>query len=276
MTGTVGLESVPATASYSCAAQRSASAIAAQGRIVSRAEELAGPDTVPSGVPNGYTPCSYQVPSTGIYSIAMIGPSGLSSDLNGGIAADVGLTSPNDFNANQNTSVAGWDVTVRDSLADAATAQTGRLYTYTLALFTGNNGLPVNLVNYVVTPDGYRYKVDDHGMDPNGWVQYANRLGFLDPDGKTPLYHDAVALNMGQPAQLTSIQAGVIFATPEFPMFFEPPAPQTLTALGIPLTPIRPQVGALTFRPTGTPVCPMTSSVARSLSHRRSTACTRS
>ncbi|MBJ7595755.1 MAG: hypothetical protein JF886_13020 [Candidatus Dormibacteraeota bacterium] len=246
--GTVGLESVPTTTSYSCAAQRSTSGVAAQGKIVSRGEELAGPDTVPSSVPNGYTPCYYQVPSTGIYSIAMIGPSGPSSDADGGVAADVGLASASDFNASQLTSVAGWDVTVRDSLADATTTRPGRLYTFTLALFTGGNGRPADLINYVVTPDGYRYKVDDHGMDPNGWIQYANRLGFLDPDGKTPLYHDAVAVNSGHPAQLTSIQGGVIFARPEFPMFFEPPAPAALTALGIPLAPTAPQVSSLTFR----------------------------
>ncbi len=248
VTGTVGLESVPATPSYSCAAQRSVSGLATQGKIVSRAAELAGPDTVPAGVANGYTPCYYQVPATGIYSIAMIGPSGPASDLDGGVAADVGLASASDFNASQLTSVAGWDVTVRDSLADATTTRPGRLYTFTLALFTGGNGRPVDLINYVVTPDGYRYKVDDRGMDPNGWIQYANQLGFLDPDGKTPLYHDAVAVNSGHPAQLTSIQGGVIFARPEFSMFFEPPAPEALTALGIPLAPTAPQVSSLTFR----------------------------
>ena len=222
VTGTVGLESVPATPSYSCAAQRSASSIAAQGKIVSRAQELAGPDTVPAGVPNGYTPCYYQAPVTGIYSIAMVGPSGFSSDTDGQPATDIALTSPHDYDATQLTSIAAWDVTVRDDLADATSTRPGRLFTYMLSLFAGGNGHPVDIVTYVVTPDGYRYKVDDRGMDPAGWIQYANQLGFLDPDGKTPLYHDAVALNSGHPQQLTSIQAGVLFAKPEFPMFFEP------------------------------------------------------
>jgi hypothetical protein len=83
------------------------------------------------------------------------------------------------------------------------------------------------------------------------WIQYANQRGFLDPDGKTPLYHDAVAVNSGHPQQLTSIQAGVLFATPEFPMFFDPPAPETLAALGIPLSPTAPRVSALTFKGAG-------------------------
>lgn len=251
VTGTVGLEAVPATPSYSCDAQRSASGSAAQGKIVSRAEELAGPDTVPAGVPNGYTACYFQVPTTGIYSIAMVGPSGFSSDSDGQPATDIALSSPHDYDGTQLTSIAAWDVTVRDSLSDATTTRPGRLFTYMLSLFAGGNGHPVDIVTYVVTPDGYRYKVDDRGMDPAGWIQYANQLGFLDPDGKTPLYHDAVALNVGQPAQLTSIQAGVLFAKPEFPMFFEPPAPEALTALGVPLTPTAPQVSALSFKGTG-------------------------
>jgi hypothetical protein len=251
VTGTVGFEAVPATPSYSCNAQRTATGIASQGRILSRAEELAGPDTVPAGVPNGYTACYYQAPATGVYSIAMVGPSGFSSDTDAQPATDIALISPHDFDATQLTSVAAWDVTVRDSLADASTTRPGRLFTYMLSLYAGGNGHPVDIVSYVVTPDGYRYKVDDRGMDPAGWIQYANQLGFLDPDGKTPLYHDAVALNTGHPAQLTSIQGGVIFAKPEFPMFFEPPAPEALSALGIPLTPTAPQVSALSFKGAG-------------------------
>ena len=251
VTGTVGLETVPATPSYSCAAQRSASGVAAQGKIISRAEELAGPDTVPGGVANGYTECFYQVPSTGVYSIAMVGPSGFSSDTDGQPATDIVLTSPHDFDATQLTSVAAWDVTVRDSLADATSTRPGRVFTYLLSLYAGGNGHPVDIVTYTVTPDGYIYKVDDRGMDPAGWIQYGTKLGFLDPDGTTPLYHDAMALNTGQPAQLTSIQGGVLFAKPDFPMFFEPPDGAALTALGIPLTPIAPQVSALSFRGSG-------------------------
>ena len=244
---------MPAAASYSCAAQRSTSGIAAQGTIGSRAEELTGPDTVPAGVANAYTPCYYQVPATGIYSIAILGPSGFNTNTDGQPATDITLTSPHDYDATQLSSTAAWDVTVRDLLTDATTTRPGRLFTYTLSFFAGGNGHPVDIVTYVVTPDGYRYKVDDRGMDPAGWIQYANQLGFLDPDGNTPLYHDAVALNAGQPAQLTSIQAGVIFAKPEFPMFFEPPAAEALTALGIPLAPTAPQVSSLSFQVNGHP-----------------------
>ena len=251
VTGTPGVETVPVTASFSCAAQRTLSGIAAQGEITSRAEELAGPDTVPGGgVTNGYTPCVYIAPSTGIYSIAMVGPDGRSSDVDGGVAADVALTAAGDFSVAQGTSIAAWDVTVRDDVTNPATTQAGRVFTYVLSLFTGGNGLPVDSTMYAVTTDGFRYRIDQRGMDPNGWVEYGSELGFLEPDGTTPLYHDALAANAGTPAQLTTIQGGVIFAPPAYPIFFTPPANVTLTALGIPLTPIASVVSNIGFSGT--------------------------
>lgn len=251
VTGPPGKETIPGTPSFSCAAQRLTSGIAAQGMITSRAEELAGPDTVLGGhVTNGYTPCHYAAPSTGIYSIAMVGPAGLSSDTDGTVGADVALTAATDFSAAQGTSIAAWDVTVRDSLTDATTTRTGRVFTYVLALFTGGNGLPVNSTMYAVTTDGFRYRIDQRGMDPDGWLEYGSQLGFLEPDGVTPLYHDALAENTGSPGQLTSVAGGVIFAPPSFPIFFTPPANETLTALGIPLVPIASVVSNIGF--TGT------------------------
>jgi uncharacterized repeat protein (TIGR01451 family) len=238
VTGTPGTETIPGTASFSCAAQRLSSGIAAQGKITSRAEELAGPDTVPGGgVTNGYTPCVYAAPSTGIYSIAVVGPAGIAANADGGVGADIALTSATDFSAAQGSSIAAWDVTVRDSLTDPSTTRTGRVFSYVLSLFTGNNGLPVDSTMYAVTTDGFRYRIDQRGMDPNGWVEYGSQLGFLDPDGTTPLYHDSVAENVGSPGQLTTVQGGVIFAPPSFPIFFTPPSNAALTALGIPLVP---------------------------------------
>ncbi len=115
VTGTPGTETIPGTASFSCAAQRLSSGIATQGKITSRAEELAGPDTVPGGgVTNGYTPCVYAAPSTGIYSIAVVGPAGIAANADGGVGADIALISATDFSAAQGSSIAAWDVTVRE------------------------------------------------------------------------------------------------------------------------------------------------------------------
>ena len=45
---------------------------------------------------------------------------------------------------------------------------------------------------YLNTLDGYRYPVSTRGFDPNGFVFYGNRAGFLDADRTTPLNHDVV------------------------------------------------------------------------------------
>ncbi|TMD36368.1 MAG: DUF11 domain-containing protein, partial [Chloroflexi bacterium] len=245
VTGPIGTEDVSAAPSFSCNGQRAG----VQGQITLRAQELAGPDTIPAGgVAGGYFPCHYAAPSTGIYNIAFTGPAGfaLVPDADGTIGADVALANANDTSAAQGTSVAAWDATVRSSLA-STTNITGRVFTYYLTLFTGGNGLPVFPTVYAVTGDGYRYQVDLRGMDPNGWVSYGNQRGFLNSDGATPLYHDAVATGAGSPGQLTNIQGGVTFDLPSFPLFFEPPSNATITALGLPLAPTAPVMTSLAF-----------------------------
>ena len=249
--GSIGTETIPAVANFSCNAQRLAGgAPAAQGIIASRAEELAGPDTIPTGsVAGGYVPCHYAAPSTGIYNVAFLGPLGAASNVDGAVAADIALAAAGDFNATQGTSIAAWDATVRANLTSTANI-TGRVFSYYLALFTAGNGLPVFPTIYAVTRDAYKYRIDLRGMDPNGWLVYGNQVGFLDSDGTTPLYHDAVADATGSPGQLTGIQGGVSLARPSFPLFFEPPAAATVTALGIPATPIAPIMSAISFAGT--------------------------
>jgi uncharacterized repeat protein (TIGR01451 family) len=248
VTGPVGTETIPALASFSCNVQRLAvGAPPSQGMITSRAEELAGPDTIPvGGVAGGYVPCHFAAPSTGIYNIAFLGPLGSASNVDGAVAADVALAAAGDFSAAQGTSIAAWDATVRANLTSTANI-TGRVFTYYLSLFTAGNGLPVFPTIYAVTRDAYKYKIDLRGMDPNGWLVYGNQVGFLDSDGTTPLYHDAVANATGSPGQLTGIQGGVSLALPSFPLFFEPAAAATIAALGIPAAPIAPIMSAISF-----------------------------
>ncbi len=254
VTGPIGGETLPApgSASFSCNTQRALlGAPANQGQITSRAEELAGPDTIPAGgVAGGYVPCHYAAPSTGIYDIVFLGPLGFANNTDATVGADVALANANDFSAAQGTSVAAWDATVRASLT-STTDITGRVFTSYLALFTGGNGLPVFPSLFPVTSDGYRYRVDLRGMDPNGWLVYGNQLGFLDSDGVTPLYHDAVAdattNASGGPGQLVGIQGGVTFDRPRFPLFFEAPAAASIAALGIPAVPTAPAITTLVF-----------------------------
>ena len=135
--------------------------------------------------------------------------------------------------------MAAWDVTVRANATSTADIP-GRVFSYYLAIFTGGNGRPVNSSYYTVSKDGLRYSVS-LGIDGNGFIVYGNSTGFLDagstPEQPRPLYHDVLAANKGTPAQLTDLVGGVSLSRPEYPIFFEPPADETLRALGIPLTP---------------------------------------
>ena len=260
VTGPIGSEVLPA-ASFSCLTQRAATGNINQGRIGSRATELAGPDAINNAatataagqVAGGYTPCFYQAPAQGIYDVVFLGPSGADSNAENNQSSAIG-DDPRNFNSVQQTSVAVWDVTVRTNLADATTTKPGRLFTYYLAALTGGNGNPVQSDMYIVTKDGFRYRINGRGSDPYGWISYANEVGFLDSDGTTPLYHDVLAVpTLGVQAQnqLFEVQGGVSLALPEFPMFVGLPDDAALTFLNIPTTAIPPSVIDLAFAGIG-------------------------
>ncbi|MBC8160226.1 MAG: hypothetical protein H7Z42_03320 [Roseiflexaceae bacterium] len=255
VSGAVGRETIPASPSFSCLQQRVQTGNAQQGRISSRTQELAGPDTIINttpltpgrAAPNAYLPCFYRVPTAGTYSVVFYGPRGDNSDVEPDITGQIGEDTQN-FDSRQRTSITAWDVSVRGQLADRATDQAGRLYTYYLTANTGANGRPVNSSMYVVTSDGFRYRVTSNGSDPYGWVSYANSRGFL--DGDAPLYRNVLAVptlaNQDQ-NQLMQLQGGATLADPEFPMFFSPPADETLASLGIPLVPDVPRIEQFAF-----------------------------
>lgn len=261
VSGLVGREVVPATPSFSCLAQRTLTGNPLQGRISSRAQELAGPDTVTNialatpgnVVPNAYMPCYYQAPTSGSYALVFYGPSGDGSNTEPIISGSI-ADNPNNFNTNQRTSVAAWDVTVRTQLDNRATDQPGRMYTYYLAANTGGNGRQIESSVYIVTTDGFKYRLSSRGSDPFGWVAYANRVGFL--DGNQPLYRDVLALptmSTQEQNQLRQLQDGIKLADPEFPMFFSPPSDLALQYLNIPLAATVPRVETFTFTgPFGT------------------------
>ncbi len=233
------------TNGFRCSDQRTASGVPAQGRITSRALELAGAQAVSGGGnPTGYVPCSFVAPATGLYGVVFYGPDGDGGDTDGGVSGQINLTSASNFDASQRTSVAAWDISVRTN-ATSTTDLAGRVFTKALVAYTGGNPRPINVSVNVVTSDGFRYRTDTRGLDPNGFAFYGNEFGFLDGDGTTPLYHDAYGTtNTGQ---LTGLAGGVTFAAPAFPIFFGSPATATLSALGIPLTPVAPTISTLSF-----------------------------
>ena len=230
---------------FKCSDQRTSSGIAAQGRITSRALELAGPQAVTGGGnPGGYVPCHYAAPTTGIYSIVFYGPDGDGVDTDGGALADINLANANNFNASQLATVAAWDVTVRAN-DSSVTDLDGRVFTTALAASTAGNGRPLNITFYVTTLDGFVYRVQTRGLDPNGFALFANQLGFLDADGNGPLDHDVSGTTNS--SQLTGLAGNVALAAPQYPISFSPLASETLAALGIPATAVAPAISALSF-----------------------------
>jgi uncharacterized repeat protein (TIGR01451 family) len=245
VTGPIGNEILPATPNFDCRTSQSG-----RGRITSRAQELAGPQAIAGGGnPTGYVPCFYTAPTSGIYAVAMYGPSGPNSDTDPANAGNIPQNTSN-FNTDQNSSLSSWDVTVRSSNQTSIQDQTGRLFTYDTAFNTGSNGRPVKFSLYPVTPLGYRYQISMRGLDPNGWVLYANSRGFLNADGVSPLYHDVI----GQNQTVNNPQGGTGFAPPQFPLFFNPPDALALNGpggLNIPAQPVQTTVTSLSFQGTG-------------------------
>ena len=202
------------------------------GQLNSRAKELAGP--LPAA--GGYLPCVYTVNQTGVYWVAMYGPDGP----NGVTDGDAGTIDAPNVGTGQRSGVSMWDITVR---SPGGQNLRGRVFVDYLVQITGGNGPSRRVFStvYAVTVDGFIYRVDFRGLDPNGYIFYGNRVGFLHPDGKTPLYHDAV----GTDNQLTTILGGVLLAPAEAKIFFEYPAAD-LPAEILP-TPAAPAISNVAF-----------------------------
>lgn len=258
VTGTIGQELIPELAAtpapvagvhtngFSCAGQRAAIGDG-RGRIASRAAELAGP--LPAT--DGYAPCVYTAPVSGIYDVIFTGPSGPNSDVNPQIS---GLLDPaaGDFGANQRTGVTAWDVSVRDA---AGATQGGRVFAYYYAGNTGGGARPLSGESFVVTSSGFVYRLFFTG-DPFGFIFYANQRGFQDSDG-TPLYRnlmaDPAAATQAQ-NQLRELQGGARLLPPTYPIFISRPDPLVLDALGIPRNPVPPAIHDFAFAgPQGQP-----------------------
>ncbi|MGF1672948.1 MAG: SdrD B-like domain-containing protein [Rivularia sp. (in: cyanobacteria)] len=254
VTGDASKESLPINANFSCKTQGDG-----RGKINSRAEELAGPQSVDgNGNTGGYKPCFYKAPTTGVYYIAMYGPSGgNSSDSASSGANNQTIDTPN-TGTNQSTGISAWDVTVRSSDQSSTTDLTGRLFTFLIAMNMGNNGKKLNSTLYPVTVDGYRYKVTMRGLDPFGFRIFGNQIGNLDSDGKTPLYRDVLGSN----GNVDNPEGGTSTAPPQFPIFFNQPSNDALNEVtlydregknigsGIPLAPIPPEVTNPNFQGT--------------------------
>ncbi|MCB0168282.1 MAG: hypothetical protein KDI79_28905, partial [Anaerolineae bacterium] len=256
VTGIIGDETIPDTPDFSCNGQRTDTGNALQGRMTSRDMELAGPDTIVdpatatpgNDVANGYIPCFYTAPTSGIYYVVFLGPEGDNSDAEIAPTGEIDLSSSANFDEQQGTSVAVWDVTIRSDLT-STTDITGRLFVDYLTRFTGDWPRPSSSKYFVLTDDGYIYQTDMRGIDANGFIVYANDIGFLDSDG-TPLFHDVVAdpsIPPQEQNQLNVLLGGVSLAPPSHLIFFNSPSQEATLANNFPTEPIFPQVISVQF-----------------------------
>ena len=237
--GMPGDETIPGASDFACSSQ-------AGGTIASRAEELAGPNSADGSatVVDGFDPCWYVAPETGIYGVRFTGAS------SGGQTNTASIATPPIL---EGSLVSAWDVTVR-SAANSLIDIDGRLFTYAWTVYLQSNGRTLENELYYVSTDGYRYRQIFRGLDPNRAAFYANAAGFIDTNGG-PLYRDM----RGSNAAVTtgpSITAGISAQRPQYPIFFSDISPagpngaevnRVLTALAIPQVPSAPQLSDPSF-----------------------------
>jgi fimbrial isopeptide formation D2 family protein/uncharacterized repeat protein (TIGR01451 family) len=143
-----------------------------------------------AGSGTGYIPCTLPVGAgqTGVWEIQFISPNQASPiDPPPTLVTDP-WTQPTNVGY-----VAAWDVTVRNS---GGTEISGRAYANYLALNLGGNDLLLNSIPFIQTDLGYLYRVNLNGLDPFGFIFFANNKGFTTqpcPEGN-PTYR-SIPLN---------------------------------------------------------------------------------
>ena len=193
----------------------------ADGYISSVAKETAGPN-VENMNPDGFTPIYYTAAIDGIYQVRFHSPTGANSNPQPRLTTAAWQQS--------NSTVAAWNVTVLNAENEV---QSGRIYTKCLALNMGSNsGVTLNSNVYVVTSDGYIYNTDFNGMNPFGFVFFANNRGLVSTKTNYSLYQSFASKNN----QISDLVAqGATYQNPwspdtdmdkTFNIFFESPDPE--------------------------------------------------
>jgi len=142
----------------------------AAGLIANRAQEIAGPGNGSGGT---FVPCTVNVGAgqSGIWEIDFVSPNPNS----GGNPPPT--TGTANWTQGNNGLVSAWDITVRDA---GGTPISGRAYANYYAFNIGGNGRSLSSAFTVLTKEGYQYRTDLNGLDPYGFIFFANRNGFYD------------------------------------------------------------------------------------------------
>ncbi|WP_293917753.1 MULTISPECIES: Ig-like domain-containing protein [unclassified Sphingobacterium] len=155
------------------------------GRIMDKGQgtrraELDGPDV-------GYTPYKVAVDEEGVWKVEFFSPLGANNDMdNGSLLPDVAASV--DWEQPDGMYIAAWDVSVRN--IENTAWLTGRVYTNVLNLYI-NSGRLSNAdgafygKNYVMTDDGYVYRVDGNGSNGIAFTSFVNNKGFPGANGQS-------------------------------------------------------------------------------------------
>ncbi|MBK1810396.1 tandem-95 repeat protein [Clostridium sp. YIM B02505] len=142
----------------------------------------------------GYVPITLNVGATeaGIWQFQFVGPTGTTSN-------PTFQKGSSEFLTAQKSTIAAWDVTVKDSEGNE---KKGRMYAPYIAMIMGTNSTTnssatstsnaekvLNNDFYVLTKDGYVYQTSMNGIDPNGFVFWSNNRGYIDKTNDKTLYH---------------------------------------------------------------------------------------
>ncbi|MCC5600998.1 DUF11 domain-containing protein [Nostoc favosum] len=219
------------------------------GFIDTVAKEGAGP--LPN--PGGYTPCSFVATETGIYEVQFRSPNTTGT----GNPPPRTTTAAFPTGSTQLSGVAAWDITVRDG---NGVTKTGRVFTNYIAMNMGANasgGTPVALNSklYIQTKDGYRYETDMNGVDPFGFIFFANSRGYIDRTNNSTVYHSAGgatdnSLNFSGNVRVQDPNVADTSTDITHLVFFNRPDTATLNGLSIPIAATVPTV-PISFKFTG-------------------------
>ncbi len=119
--------------------------------------------------------------------------------------------------------ILAWDITVSQNGAgnsSAATLLKGRVYSNELNLIVSENGNSVSPSMYVLSREGYQYKVDFIDVDPWGFPITSSNLGLINGQGQ-PVYKSLANASYKRTSKVTDIVGNGNF-------YYEPQARDTL------------------------------------------------
>lgn len=136
-------------------------------------DEVASASAAVYAMSDGYTPYYFKAPLTGVYTFRFFGGDYTSGDNPPPVSVNSNWSGTD---SNRNNYIAAWDITVYKNTGVKAS---GRVFVDRLFLNMGNNSRSLYAKNYVLTDDGFEYMIDFNGIDPWGFLFYANNRGML-------------------------------------------------------------------------------------------------